>query len=405
MKVRCKSIHKIKCLIVFTCVGFCMNYNVKQDKGIISVLTFSTLAIIIIIVAVVFLIKQENNLGNNVLIENAVIQQKQISTIISMSDDMTDINELYNKLSNDWSSNSYWFIYSDDSVILEKNENETNKFKGMNLQNMQTYFESQSGDDLNEFFQNIKSGKKFSSLITKEKSSGSYLLSAQSMSIGDNQYCIGHAVKRSYIFSSTKLNEHILRMRLITGALCALLVVTVVTSSIIIVKRKNKIKQLEAECKTQNQKLQQIQERNPMFLDEQKDSLTGLYSRLFFDAIVSKFAERKVDNIRFVFIRIDNLDEISSFDGDSGADRLITTTANIIKDNFTEHVSARFSRYIFSIAVVGDSPEEMLDKTMQSLKKDCPDGKFSTVVSQTGNIDVTFWEALNRVYDVSKVTV
>ena len=162
-------------------------YSIKKDKRIIFVLTAAVISIVLTAFVMTFFRRQESSLRENILSMNSDMQQSQISAALASG--YNNAEELKNSLLKLDESSSYWFVYSSDGAVLEKNEEQTQALKGMTLENIREYYERKGGEGLDGLFSYIDGGKSFSAVVVKDKQTGAELISAQFVTIGGQTYC------------------------------------------------------------------------------------------------------------------------------------------------------------------------------------------------------------------------
>lgn len=369
-------------------------YSIKKDKRIIFVLTAAVISIVLTAFVMTFFRRQESSLRENILSMNSDMQQSQISAALASG--YNSAEELKNSLLKLDESSSYWFVYSSDGAVLEKNEEQTQALKGMTLENIREYYERKGGEGLDGLFSYIDGGKSFSAVVVKDKQTGTELISAQFVTIGGQTYCAGRSVKCSYIYSSARISEHILRLRIVSGAVCAVIIVLSVLSAAVICRKSERIAALKAEGEEKSRKIQQLCDREALDGEEQTDALTGLFSRSFFDAIIKKLSERRAENVRFVLLRITDLYGICYLKGHEAADGIAAAAAREFSDCFKDCACARLSYDTFAAVLAGGHSEDKTSELEKMLRRNCPEAEFSVKISDSGKSAEVLAKALSE---------
>jgi diguanylate cyclase (GGDEF)-like protein len=364
-----------------------MAANNKVDKELVKVLLTVVMAVSFCVFIWIFLNDQAARLGkgymDGVTKDNEYIVEAVSSYISSSATDQTQAVDLLASAPS--TGTRYWFMLSSEALIFEKNADITADLAGMTYRELSDAYIRNGGSGGSEFYAMIEKGQEFTAVVTKDRKDGRELISVTFIEVSGQKYCIGTSILQNYMYSTGKIGERIFMLRVMTLVMCCILVALASYYSYANRKKAIQIRVLKHDLTEKNMLVQEQGER--MFetdadvTDQSADQLTGLYNRKFFDAVIAKMTTRNVENVGFIFIRIDNLHTLHYENGFASTNRLLVDTAKHIGSSTTDKdICARVSKNEFAILAF-DTSYKMIShsasKLLGELKELYPSAEFS----------------------------
>jgi len=389
-----------------------MKTNSKADKELVKIIITVVMTVIFCIFVWIFLNSQTSQLSkgyiNGIAKDNEYIVTAIASNIASSATNEDQAVEMIQ--SAPVSGARYWFLYSSESLVFERNMDTTADLGGMTYKELAEYYIRNGGSGGNEYFDLINAGEDFTAVVLKDRPLGSELISVTFIEVAGQKYCVGTSVLPSYMFSAGKIGERIFYLRIMTLIMCFVTIALTAYLSSANRKKALYIRILQNDLAEKNILVQEQGERlfesDSDDSDKSDDNLTGLYNRKFFEAIVAKLATRNVENIGIVYLRINNLTALNYESGFASTNRLIVETAKLIKLNATDKdICARISRNEFAMLKF-ETTYKLTVHTAQKLYTELKEKHPSAIFSEGSSYkrkDVTIevaieaaWTALNK---------
>ena len=233
------------------------------------------------------------------------------------------------------SGNRYWFFYSTDRVIFEKDAETTRNVSGKNLLELEQYWKLQGGSGMETLEKMITEGRNGSVVLSKDNETGKEIISIKYFTFGDRGYFLGMSTLQKYAMSTAKVNEHILYL----WTFSALVSLDILIFSMLLCLRIHK-HQKESEKLNRSivDKSLQIQELNRKLSSKSEavqnasiyDNLTKLYNRKFFDNLLSRINHELLMPVSIVVLDINGLGQLNASEGYNVGDELLEKTSEIL---------------------------------------------------------------------------
>jgi len=233
------------------------------------------------------------------------------------------------------SGSRYWFFYSSEGVIFEKNVEVTRNVKGKSLLELERYWKMQGGSGMEAFEEMLAEGYNGSSVFSKDNETGNEIVSLKYFTVGDRDYFLGMSTEQSYVLSTARVNEHILYL----WTFSALVSLDILIFSLLLCLRIYKHqKESEKLNKSIVNKSLQIQELNLKLSSKSEavqnasiyDNLTKLYNRKFFDNLLSRINHDLLMPVSIVVLDINGLGQLNTMEGYNAGDELLEKTSEIL---------------------------------------------------------------------------
>lgn len=262
------------------------------------------------------------------------------------------------------SGSRYWFFYSPDGVVFEKNDEETRNVRGKSITELVSYWKLQGGNGMGAFEEMLIQERNGSSVFTKNNKTGSEIVSLKYFTIGDRSYCLGMATQEAFVMNTARVNEHVLYL----WTFSALVSLNILIFALLLCLR---IHRDQKESGKLNQSLVnkslQIQELNRKLASKSEavqnasvyDSLTRLYNRKFFDNLLLRVNHDLLQPVSIVVLDINGLGVLNASEGYDAGDRLLEKTAEILhRACIDTDVVARTGSSEFTILMTGTRETE-----------------------------------------------
>lgn len=262
------------------------------------------------------------------------------------------------------SGSRYWFFYSSNRVIFEKDLVETRNVKDKKISELINYWKVAGGDNTNQFGDMIINGTSGSVSFTKNGKIGEEVVSIESFTIDNKKYYVGISTIRRYILNIAKVHEHILYLRIFS----IIATVNIILFSLLLfirifighrdsTKLKNDLTMKSIQIRDLTNKLTIKSEavQNISIYD----TLTGLYNKKFFESLLMKIDYKKVKPVSVIIIDINGLEYINSKIGYEAGDKLLKRVSDLLKETCIDSdVIARTGSSEFSIFMASTKGEQ-----------------------------------------------
>lgn len=233
------------------------------------------------------------------------------------------------------SGSRYWFFYSSEEVIFEKNADETRRVKGKNMLELEQHWKLQGGNGMETFHEMLSDERNGTVVFSKQNKTGNEIVSVKYFSVGGRDYFLGMSTEQTYVMNTARVNEHILYL----WTFSALVSLDILIFSLLLCLRIYKHqKESEKLNKSIVDKSLQIQELNRKLTSKSEavenasiyDNLTKLYNRKFFDNLVSRINHDLLMPVSIVVLDINGLGQLNATEGYNAGDELLEKTAKIL---------------------------------------------------------------------------
>lgn len=233
------------------------------------------------------------------------------------------------------SGNRYWFFYSTDKVIFEKDAETTRNVKGKNMLELERYWKLQGGNGIEAFEEMLSDGRNGSVVLTKKNATGNEILSLKYFTVGDSGYFLGMSTLQKYAMSTARVNEHILYLWTFSALVSLDILIFSLLLSLRIYKHQKESEKLNRSIVD---KSLQIQELNRKLSSKSEavqnasiyDNLTKLYNRKFFDNLLSRINHELLMPVSIVVLDINGLGQLNASEGYNAGDELLEKTSEIL---------------------------------------------------------------------------
>lgn len=316
------------------------------------------------IAAWLFYVSQENAITNGMMNSIAKNNERLVRSVADQIErNASNEDEALEILSSTTSDGvSYWSLFSEESLIFEKNEITTEQLSGFSYKQVEEYYNRQGGIGAGELFRLMDQEQRFSIIMSKDKQTGNELISANFLRIGDKSYCLSTSVLQSYLLSSGKIGETTLQIRILVAGILLVFGAAIIYLSILNRRRSIKLRKITEELQAKNLLVQEQGDR--LFTDENNDFTTdirtGLYTKAFFDVVMEQLIEREDVRVGFLYFRLDNTSEMYGLSGYQGVGTLLSRAAQVLIANASEKdISARAGSSEFVMICFDKTPESV----------------------------------------------
>jgi len=341
----------------------------KKNKSDNIFHVFSNVFLALLFSATVFFFLNEQTESLKTGYLNGVSKNSKylLENVSSQLSSFSSEDEAIDYLSNSpTSATHYLFLLSDNSLVFEKDNSTTDKIGGLSFDELKSYYNSNSGDGVDELLDLIQKGETFSAVVTKDTSFGRELVTTDFVEIAGDEYCVGVGIQESYLLSVGKITERIFFLRIMLAIVCGVLISMVAYFSFLVRIKSHQINALKSEIDNKNMLVQEQSEvlfREPISDSEGIiDEVTGLYNRQFFETLIEKLAKKNAENVGIIFVEINNIREITNLKGFDFIDKLYKNTADSLKSFATDRdVCCRISREVFAVVSVSVTNDDLID--------------------------------------------
>jgi len=358
----------------------------QKEKGILLEFLMIVTVLLISVLALIFLNRQTDAMGKG-LIESAAKDNEYTVQVMadrlaaSASDGKSAALIL---ASSTPSGTRYWFLYSADTCLFEKNTEVTSVLGGLTFSQIKDSYIRSGGRGIDTYMNLMSAGNNFTAVTLKDSTVGSELISVKFIIIGGEVYALGVSVLQSYLLSTSHIGERIYLLRILTASIC--LILTGVTAYFALSTRKKSIQSAYSENDLMNKNVL-VQDQGEKLFESQagdndltEDVLTGLYNAEFFRTLLEKLSSRNVSDTGFIVVRIENLNEITFEQGYAFSSRLLSDTASEFRKFAGEKdLCARTGRNEFVMVKINTTGKSTWDTTrnlVKVLKDSNPQARF-----------------------------
>ncbi|MDD3168828.1 MAG: diguanylate cyclase [Eubacteriales bacterium] len=233
------------------------------------------------------------------------------------------------------SGSRYWFFYSSDEVIFERDTEETRNVVGKNRAELTRYWKLQGGAGIESFEEMLTDRRNGSAVFSKGNQTGNEIVSVKYFAVEDKDYYLGMSTLQTYVLSTARVSEHILYL----WTFSALVSLDILIFSLLLCLRIYK-HQVESERLNKSivDKSLQIQELNRKLTSKSEavqnasiyDNLTKLYNRKFFDNLLARVNHSLLKPVSIVVMDINGLGQLNAIEGYNAGDELLEKTSEIL---------------------------------------------------------------------------
>lgn len=306
----------------------------QKEKGILTEFLMIVTALLISVFAILFLNSQTDAMRKGFMEAAAKdneytvqMMADQINGSAANGKEAAEILAVHGA-----SGTRYWFLYSGDTCLFEKNADVTASLSGLTYSQIKDSFLRNGGRGVDSFMTLLSAGSDFSAVTLKDSAAGSELISVRFITIGSEKYALGSSVLQSYLLTTSHMGERIFLLRILTAALCLLVSGATVYFALSSRKKDIQIRALRNDLMNKNVLVQdqgeKLFETQAGDNDPTEDAVTGLYNAEFFKTLLAKLSARKLSDTGFIVVRIENLNEITYERGFAFSSRLLSDTAS-----------------------------------------------------------------------------
>ncbi len=347
----------------------------QKEKGIFTEFLMIVIALLISVFAIVFLNNQTDAIRSGFMESSAKDNEYTVQMMAErLSSSAADGREAAEILAGSGASGTrYWFLYSKDTCLFEKNADVTAVLGGLTFSQIKDSYVRSGGRGIDTYMNLLSAGNNFSAVTLKDSAIGSELISVRFITIGGEPYALGVSVLQSYLLSTAHMGERIYLLRILTVALC--LLVSGCTAYFALSSRKKSIRIHALRNDLMNKNIL-VQDQGEKLFDAQagdsdptEDALTGLYSAGFFKTLLEKLSARNVTDTGFIVVRIENLNEITFERGYAFSSRLLSDTASeFLKVAGEKDLCARISKNEFVMVKINTTGKATWDTARNLVK-------------------------------------
>ncbi|MBN1891368.1 MAG: GGDEF domain-containing protein [Clostridiales bacterium] len=313
-----------------------MKFILKQDGELLKVFVRVALAVLFCALALVFLEYQiqrmERGLIDSCVRDNEYIVKTVADEIRADALSEEDVGSIVRNAPA--TGTRYWMLFSEQGPLFERNADTTSMIAGNSYTELENYYLRQGGSGVSAFIELIQNGEFFSAVVTKDVTLGNEIISADYVEINGQRYCVCTSVLQSFLFSSARIGERAMMLRVLVIAFCALLVTTVALLGSSVRSKTMIIRKLRDELIEKNLLIHNDIGSGGKGIDAHKeatyDSQTGLHALGFYEAFMMKLTQRRVSPIGFIVVRISNYYDMVTEKGADYADKAVRKTAAIL---------------------------------------------------------------------------
>lgn len=234
------------------------------------------------------------------------------------------------------SGSRYWFFYSADQVIFERDTEETRNVIGKDRAELIRYWKLQGGKDMEPFDEMLSDRRNGSAVFAKGSKAGNEIVSVKYFTAGGRDYYLGMSTQQSYVLNAERVSEHILYL----WTFSVLVSLDILIFSLLLCLRIFRHqKESERLNKSVVDKSLQIQELNLKLASKSEavqnasiyDNLTKLYNRKFFDNLLTRVNHNLLKPVSIVVLDINGLGQLNSVEGYNAGDELLEKTSDILQ--------------------------------------------------------------------------
>lgn len=272
------------------------------------------------------------------------------------------------------SGSRYWFFYSTEGVIFERDVEETRNVKGKSLIELEQYWKLHGGREMEAFTEMLSQERNGSAIFSKHNETGNEIITMKYFTAGDRNYYLGMSTEQDYVMNTAQVNEHILYL----WTFSALVSLDILIFSLLLCLRIYKHqKESEKLNKSIINKSLQIQQLNQKLSSKSEavqnasiyDSLTKLYNRKFFDNLLTRVNHDLLQPVSIVVLDINGLGYLNTVLGYNAGDELLEKTSDILRKACIDtDVIARTGSSEFTILMTG-TKEEQAYGTAENMKR------------------------------------
>ncbi len=338
----------------------------RNSKNILASLGIAFITFLLAISAWFYFLAQEeaqqSGYMQGVSLRNVALAEQMATDLKSRAADPSSASEIIAQAPSD--GVSYWSLVIDDSIVYEKNATRTDELSGMSLEDLSDEYIRAGGTGIQELIQQIRSGQSFSVLMVKDVSLGNELISGACTEIDGKTYCVTISILQSYLLSTTGYASAQMQLRILVAASLLVLVASVSYLSILNYRKNLDIQRMKNEMKDKNILIQEQGDRLFADRDEKTDDVsdirTGLYTEDFFRTCLERLPSRKVTEVGFLSIHLDQLALLYGQYGYQTVTSLIQDAAEaLLKNLSSKEIAARVGKAEFAVIILGATAEDL----------------------------------------------
>lgn len=233
------------------------------------------------------------------------------------------------------SGSRYWFFYTSDRVIFEKNSETTKKLAKTSVPELELYWKLQGGSDIAAYFEMLSEEQNGSAVFSKDYSIGEEIVTHKFFTVGGTDYFLGMSTLQSYVMTAARVHEHILYLWTFSSLVSLDIVIFSLLLCLRIYKSQKESEKLNRSIADRNLQIQELNHNLELKGEAFQnatiyDNLTKLYNRKFFDNLMSRINHELLMPVSIVVLDINGLGQLNSIADYRVGDDLLQKTAEIL---------------------------------------------------------------------------
>lgn len=261
-------------------------------------------------------------------------------------------------------SDTYWFLYTKDEVLFERDRMQSDLLEGKNLETLIQEWTNKGGVNthlVNDLFQ----GKITNLIFSKDAAANKELVNVQRINMGEQTYYIGSASSLSYLLEANGYDVD----RMLLFVFIAILECVILVFTIFLLRSMSASKAQEQSMKelvhAHNSELtrvdQELKERRKQVKDYQVlDPLALFYNREYFYTLLLNMTRQNLKSLGMVVIEITSLHNMIAQYGLEYEQGTLTSIKQCVEGTFqNENVVARVCENRIVVTLLNDDYREM----------------------------------------------
>lgn len=233
------------------------------------------------------------------------------------------------------SGSRYWFFYSADKVIFERDREATRNVLGKSMAEVIQYWKMQGGTGLEAFRDMLLDGRNGSIILSKGSTVGDEIVSVKYFTVDGKGYYLGMSTLKTYVLTTARVNEHILYLWTFSALVSLNIIIFSLLMCLGIYRNKKESNRL---IKSVSDKNLQIQELNSRLTSKTEaaqnasiyDNLTKLYNRQFFGSLLARIDHTSLKPMSIAILDINALKQLNAMQGYEAGDDILKKTSEIL---------------------------------------------------------------------------
>lgn len=304
------------------------------------------------------------------------------------------------------SGSRYWFLYSSEGAVFEKNYEETRKIKGKSASELIQYWKLQGGAGTDNFENLILKKQNGSSVFIKSADYGEEIISVKYFTVNNTEYFLGMSTQQQYVMFVGRVNEHILYLYIFAGSVSLALLVLALFLCLTLYKGQKKYDKANKIITDNNFQIEELTKKLAAKTDAAKDAsiyddLTKQYNRKFFYNLLSRINDEHFQPVSIAVLDINGMDRLNRTAYYRTGDEILEKTSGILQRLCIDtDIVARTGNSEFSILMTDTNISEAYGITENIRRQftglNHADLTLSIGVAQMRQGDSSIFNALDR---------